>query len=146
MGNTHHTENRKFLNKELTKDDLNDPERYNRESIAAEVNNTMYVYAPKQILLLDEIADMVKNCDDCTMELQSITPNGHDTVVYRNRKFNEKYQISWPARHHENIIKVIKDDKYEYHFTTPNTMRGYFHLQDEINQTNSRVAALEAKL
>ena len=146
MGNAYHSQNSKFINKELAKDDLNDPEKYNRESIASEINNTTYVYARKQVKLLDEVADMVRNCDSCTMELQSITPNGHDILIYRNNKFNKKYQIDWPVRHHDDVIRVIKDDKYEYYFTTPNTMRGYFHFEDEINQTSARVAALEAKL
>jgi hypothetical protein len=138
MGNIHNNQSiDKFTNKEFTKNDLDDVRKYHQESITNVINRSSDIHSSKQVFLIKEVVDMVKRCDMSTMELKSITPGGYDTIIYRKIRGNSipdtKYEISWPNRDASDLIRVIKDGQYEYHFNSINTMRGHFHLQDQID-------------
>ena len=105
MGNNNFVAN-KFVGKEITKVDLNDPEKYNRDEIL-KTYDPMYAYNHKEIALIDEIVNMVKDCDDCSMEFKGFDKR-HNSFIYRDKKYGNNYTIDWPVRHHDDFIKVIK--------------------------------------
>lgn len=143
MGNSEQVD--KYVGKEFTADDLDDPNKYNFEDIKAYFENSFASDTSTQPNLIKEVVSMVIESGNSTIEFKFISPYGYDDIIYRDKRANFKYVIC----RYSNIIgmkyRVTKDHRYIYYFASLGEMRGYFHLQDQINSLNYRLTAIETR-
>lgn len=87
---------------------------------------------------------MIRNNELSTLEFISLYPSGYNDIIYRDKRSNSEYII---RRHHDKTgryIRVTKDSKYVYCFNSREEMRGYFHLQDQINELQRQISSLKS--
>lgn len=126
----------KYLNKEFTKEDFDDPETFDMTEVSEYIKQSWYVYNHVTINLIKYGMKIVHENEGFSLKLDNEIGTPGRKIIYINDKYHYRnYRVYYETCHHVNIIRLSIDiPEKEYVFSDLSQVQLYFDMRRDFSR------------